>query len=264
MSLHNHSRKPLSIFEALYLITTFINLLCLFCSGVALAIALSTASAKRSPNPHPETSSTQTIQSQTPTYKNQNSQNKSILKPVFPYQPVPETQLWGPNYPALDESILGKGVVTGGFMEELGHSLKPQTYAIFSDSPDQITVLPSGPRNLGVDYVVTDYNIRNWYPGTVTHVGWEGSYGNRAHIQFDVLLPFNGTLYPLKGAYAHAASFSVQAGDTIQQGQVIGKMGGTGGNYPDHVDLRLWIEIDGKIIDVSPNLVDASIKRSAQ
>jgi hypothetical protein len=46
--------------------------------------------------------------------------------------------------------------------------------------------------------------------------------------------------------------------------QRIGRMGGTGTGsdptaYPEHVDLQTWIEVDGKIVNVSPNVLQQQL-----
>jgi murein DD-endopeptidase MepM/ murein hydrolase activator NlpD len=181
------------------------------------------------------------------------------LKPLFPNFTVPEFQLSSPKYPVCDSPVLGKITFTGGFMESMGHSRKPYTKAIFKDG-NLMTLLPSD-RNLGVDYVYpqNDKNIRCWYSGRVLFVGWENGYGNRCRIAYDIKFKLNGVNYPVFGAYAHAQSFNVKRGQIVNQGDIIGIEGGTGGNYPSHVDYRQWIEVNGQIIDISPNLLESQL-----
>lgn len=176
---------------------------------------------------------------------------------------VPERQLRSPDYPTVKSPVLGTLTFTGGFMEPHGHSWKPGTQAIFGAG--NLMSLPESNRNLGVDYHVSDLQIRVWYGGTVTRVGLEGGYGNRCHVETVVSYKYQGKSYPVYTAYAHAKSFQVRAGDKVKAGQVIGVQGGTGAGgaevYPSHVDLRLWINLDGRIIDVSPNALESQLRQ---
>jgi murein DD-endopeptidase MepM/ murein hydrolase activator NlpD len=189
-----------------------------------------------------------------------------MLKPLFGEFRVPETQLSSPNYPKLNSPVLGNITFTGGFMEPHGHSRKPVSYAIFTSQPKAIQTLPSSNRNYGIDYVVANSGlpIFNWYPGRVTKVGNEGGYGLRCHIDFFIFFELLGQRYPVKGAYAHGKSFSVTQGQFVKQGEAIGVMGNTGGNYPLHIDFRLWIDYQGRVIDLSPNLVEAQLRAQEQ
>ncbi|MEM9809404.1 MAG: hypothetical protein AAF959_29495, partial [Cyanobacteria bacterium P01_D01_bin.56] len=99
---------------------------------------------------------------------------------------MPETQLSRSSYVTTTSSVLKKMTITGGFMEPEGHSWKPTSYAIFSSNSASIKTLNPSKRNYGIDYVVATSGdpIHNWYPGRVTKVGAEGSYGNRCHVDF--------------------------------------------------------------------------------
>ena len=178
---------------------------------------------------------------------------------------MPEEQLRSSNYVSTTSSVLKDITVTGGFMEPEGHGWKPTSYAIFSDNLSSIKTLDPSKRNYGIDYVVTTSGdpIHNWYPGRVTKVGAEGSYGNRCHVDFFIFFELSGKFYRIKGAYAHAKSFSVRKGDYVKQGQYIGVMGGTGGNYtyPPHVDFRLWINYGSRVVDLSPNVVEKQLRQ---
>ncbi|MEM8807079.1 MAG: M23 family metallopeptidase [Cyanobacteria bacterium P01_G01_bin.38] len=188
---------------------------------------------------------------------------KISLRAIFSNFTVPERQLYSPDYPATSSPVLGSVTFTGGFMEPHGHSFKSTKYAIFDASPNRIQTLSSSDRNLGIDYVVTSSGkpIRNWYPGRVTKVGDEGGYGLRCHVSFAYSYLYGGQSYPVRGAYAHAASFSVGVGDFVKQGQTIGVMGNTGASQGPHVDFRLWIYVNGRIIDLSPNAFEAHLRK---
>lgn len=178
-------------------------------------------------------------------------------QPLFPAGfKIPETQLSAPNYPVVVSPVLGKLTITSGFMEPHGHSQKPVTRAIFGDGT--FKQLPASDRNLGVDYYVDDHRILSWFNGEVLSVAVEGSYGNRCRVATDRHYLCNGKSYPVIVAYAHAEHFSVKQGQKVVVGQRLGTQGGTGAEgepqYPDHVDLRLWIDTEDGIIDLSPNL----------
>jgi hypothetical protein len=120
--------------------------------------------------------------------------------------------------------------------------------------------------SLGIDYVVEtkDQATKAWYSGVVERAGLEGSYGNRVRIKTDITYNFQGKEYPVYTAYAHLDSIKVQVGQRVYQGQNIGEMGGTGNNgvrgaYPEHVDLQTYIEVDGKIVNVSPNAIQQQL-----
>ncbi|NEQ51616.1 MAG: M23 family metallopeptidase [Leptolyngbya sp. SIO3F4] len=189
---------------------------------------------------------------------------RSLFKEGFK---VPEEQLSRSNYVSTTSSVLKNITVTGGFMEPKGHSWKPTSYAIFSSNSASIKTLNRSQRNYGIDYVVTTSGvpIHNWYPGRVTKVGLEGGYGYRCHFDFFIFYELSGKRYPIKGAYAHANSFSVQKGDYVKQGQYIGEMRGTGNGgrttFPVHVDFRLWINYGSRIVDLSPNVVEKQLRQ---
>ena len=180
---------------------------------------------------------------------------KATVKKLFNGQKIPEHQLNRSNYLQINCSVLGWLTVTGGFMEKHGHSWKNSCKAIFDDG--KICKLPPSDRNLGIDYVTPD--IKAWYKGTCTSVRWESGYGNRAYFTWDVKYTYQKHSYPVYGAFAHAKSFSVKPGDRVTQGELIGKQGSTGGNYPPHIDYRQWIEVSNQIIDLSPNALERQL-----
>ncbi len=196
---------------------------------------------------------------------------ESKLQPILPKgEKFSEEQLWRyKGYPTFKSKILGEIIQTGGAFEPEGHGWKNhKTLALLADS-DQPKVLHAGHYNKGIDYVVKNAQngdpfahpkaIRTSWPGTVYAVQQEPGYGNRCHIDFDITVRFQGQDYPLYGAYAHAESFSVEPGQHIAQGEPIGIMGKTGGDYGEHVDFFTWIVVDGQIIGVSPNVVEQQL-----
>ncbi|MEM7049181.1 MAG: peptidoglycan DD-metalloendopeptidase family protein [Acidobacteriota bacterium] len=172
----------------------------------------------------------------------------------------PEGAVASPNYPVYSyPGVPHHMTATGGFQEpHHDHSYKGPSKAIFGDSPQTITNLPGANRNLGIDYTTSDGLVRPWWGGRVTQVGWEGSYGNRIHVETDITYRYNGQDYRVQTAYAHAESYNsdLQVGSRVEKGENIGVMGGTGGNYGAHVDLRIWIDVPGQgRVDLSPNAI---------
>lgn len=170
--------------------------------------------------------------------------------------------------------VLGTGKITGGFMEEPGHSKKGTLKAVFLDaSLKTFTSSPSSQnkRNIGIDYVINDYQVKAWYSGKVSQRGLEKGYGNRVHILLDIEFKFQGASYAVYQAFAHLRSMSVSVGDTINQGQVIGVMGGSSTKsqgerlilvqdaYPIHVDLDTYIRKDGDRVSINPQLIDKQL-----
>lgn len=177
------------------------------------------------------------------------------IAPLFAKQAISEEQVTVNNYLYVDCSVLGKLAVTGGFMEDHGHSRKQACQAIFADG--KIRDLPPSNRNLGVDYCCDQ--IRAWYDGTCYQVGNERGYGNRAYFTWDVKYFYQGSAYQVYGAFAHASKFIVNKGEKVGQGQLVGYQGATGGNYAPHIDYRQWIYVDGKLIDLSPNALEKQL-----
>ena len=66
--------------------------------------------------------------------------------------------------------------------------------------------------------------------GVVTFVGYDGSYGNKTVVTLD-----DGT----EIWYAHQTSFSVNVGDVVQAGEVIGTVGSTGNSTGSHLHLEV-------------------------
>lgn len=74
--------------------------------------------------------------------------------------------------------------------------------------------------------------------GTVLRAGWQGGYGNFIEIDHG-----NG----LTTRYGHLSRIEIQAGDTVQRGQVIGMVGSTGRSTGPH--LHFEVRIDDKAIN---------------
>lgn len=178
----------------------------------------------------------------------------------FPIK-IAEHQLSSSTYQVFQHTSLGKITITGGYMEPEKHSWKPELKAIFADG--KLKTLPPAPRNIGIDYIVADRRVKAWYGGKVTKVGREGGYGRRLHIQLDVSYDFNGKSYQVYQAYAHLQKIFVREGQTIQQGEEIAIMGGSGArsdrDYPLHVDLSTYLFINRKIVQLNPQALDMQL-----
>ncbi len=74
--------------------------------------------------------------------------------------------------------------------------------------------------------------------GTVTAVGWAGTYGNR------VIIDHNNGYQTL---YAHLSSISVSVGQVVEQGAPIGIMGSTGRSTGIH--LHFEVELNGLTVN---------------
>lgn len=80
--------------------------------------------------------------------------------------------------------------------------------------------------------------------GTVISAGWKGGYGKAVIIQH------NDTQQTL---YGHLSETSVQAGQTITQGTVIGLVGSTGNSTGPHLHFESRMPIDGVWSAVDPS-----------
>lgn len=178
---------------------------------------------------------------------------------------IAEYQLDSSNYQEFSHKHLGNITITGGYMEPHGHSPKPEQKAIFLDQ--RLKTLPADigddGRNIGIDYVVSNRKVKAWYGGTVTKRGEEGGYGRRIHIQLDVSYEFGGKKYQVYQAFAHLQEILVSVGQEVEQGQLIGIMGGSGAfsdhDYPLHVDLSTYLFINGNLVQLNPQALDRQL-----
>lgn len=96
------------------------------------------------------------------------------------------------------------------------------------------------------------YPVVSMTDGTVSQMGWLELGGWRIGIT----APHGGYFY-----YAHLDSYTdLKTGDTVSAGQVIGFMGdtgygkeeGTSGNFPVHLHVGIYLQVNGKEISVNP------------
>jgi murein DD-endopeptidase MepM/ murein hydrolase activator NlpD len=72
--------------------------------------------------------------------------------------------------------------------------------------------------------------------GTVSHAGWNGSYGNMVVIDHG---------YGILTKYGHLSSFAVMNGQQVNRGDVIGFVGSTGRSTSPHLHYEIWV--NGKL-----------------
>ncbi|MGF1462980.1 MAG: M23 family metallopeptidase [Maricaulaceae bacterium] len=75
-------------------------------------------------------------------------------------------------------------------------------------------------------------------PGRVAFVGWQGGYGRV--VEIDHGLGF-------KTRYAHLSKALVKRGDSVEAGEVVGRMGSTGRSTGVHLHYEIWFK--GKVYD---------------
>ena len=145
---------------------------------------------------------------------------------VVPDGVKPAEILWDPKrYVAQTTPNAGAVSATGQFIWPAGGTIS-QRYVWYHRGIDIAN--KSGPLILAAD------------SGKVTMVGWPdaGGYGNRVMIDHG-----NG----FQTLYAHLSGISVTAGQTVNRGDVIGRMGSTGRSTGTH--LHFEIRTGGSIVN---------------
>jgi murein DD-endopeptidase MepM/ murein hydrolase activator NlpD len=82
--------------------------------------------------------------------------------------------------------------------------------------------------------------------GVVEFTGWHGDYGNMVAINHD---------FGLVTRYAHLSAYSVNPGDHVMRGQIIGRIGATGRTTGPHLHYELLV--NGQLTDPVPLLTVA-------
>ena len=81
--------------------------------------------------------------------------------------------------------------------------------------------------------------------GTVFRAGWNGGYGNFTCVYHGL---YNGRGFAT--CYAHQSAILVSAGQQVQRGQLIGRVGTTGTSTGNH--LHFEVRLDGEPVDPVP------------
>lgn len=118
-----------------------------------------------------------------------------------------------------------------------------------------------GRTNLGVDFVPDGPNkkISAHYPGILINKKKDPyGYGNTATIETDATYTYKGKEYPVLQQYGHAKSFNkkIKPGERLKRGQSFGKVGNTGSSSGAHLDLRTYIKVNGKNVDLTLDQVE--------
>jgi murein DD-endopeptidase MepM/ murein hydrolase activator NlpD len=85
--------------------------------------------------------------------------------------------------------------------------------------------------------------------GTVTYVGYDGSYGDKVVVALD-----DGTVT----WYCHMTEFTVSVGDRVLQGQELGTVGSTGNTTGPHLHFEVHPD-GGDPVDPYPFLIDHGV-----
>jgi murein DD-endopeptidase MepM/ murein hydrolase activator NlpD len=112
----------------------------------------------------------------------------------------------------------------------------------FGERLDPITHQPS--QHPGVDVQAAQGEpITAAWGGTVVSAGERGGYGNAVEVDHG---------HGVHTLYAHASSLSVQPGDTVKAGDLLGEVGSSGRSTGPHLHLEL--RVDGHPVDPSSAL----------
>ncbi len=121
------------------------------------------------------------------------------------------------------------------------YTLPTSSYTITSTFGQAGSMWSSG-HHTGLDFAApTGTLIKAVHSGTVTEAGWAGAYGYRTILTLD-----DGT----ELWFCHQSSISVSAGQKVNTGDVIGRVGATGNVTGPH--LHLEVHPDGQASGIDP------------
>ncbi len=144
--------------------------------------------------------------------------------------------------------MIASGVATAPFLARLGITVhqvaadSSATRVAFQGTMPTLVWPASGPINspfgsrwgrmhLGIDIGAKDgAPVGSAAPGTITHAGWEGAYGNL------VVVDHGGGVTT---AYAHLATITVTDRQSVQQGEQLGNVGSTGRSTGPHLHFEV-------------------------
>ncbi len=100
-------------------------------------------------------------------------------------------------------------------------------------------VLQSTTPHRAIDYAAaTGTPVKAVADGTVSFAAWNGGYGNYVDIR-------HGSVYQTQ--YAHLSSILVSPGESVKQGDIIGKVGSTGFSTGPH--LHYQVKVHGELMN---------------
>ncbi len=103
-----------------------------------------------------------------------------------------------------------------------------------------------GSSHAGVDLAVaTGTPVVATEGGTVVSAGWAGGYGLLVTIDHGDRV---------ESYYGHLSAISVQSGDTVNEGEAIGRSGSTGRSTGPHVHYE--VRVDGSSVNPMPDTSD--------
>ncbi|WP_372482011.1 M23 family metallopeptidase [Streptomyces fuscigenes] len=130
------------------------------------------------------------------------------------------------------------------------YTLPVVSYTITGQFGDPGALWSSG-YHTGLDFAApTGTPIKAVHGGTVTSAGWAGAYGYRTVVKLDD----GEELW-----YCHQSSMLVTAGQKVETGEVIGRVGATGNVTGPHLHLEVHTTA-GTAIDPAPWLRDHGLK----
>ncbi|WP_271077111.1 M23 family metallopeptidase [Aurantiacibacter sp. MUD61] len=177
-----------------------------------------------------------------------NTAGETIAEPNRGIQIGFETIAGEPRYASRSDSEGGAAIVrfsatrprSGSFAAELPDRLPLASSRI--TSPYGLRRNPvSGQmaRHSGVDLAAaTGTPVHSTADGTVVFSGWAGNYGLLVTVAHD-----GG----MQTRYAHLSAISVQRGDEVSGGQMLGRSGSTGRSTGPH--LHYEVRIDGRAVN---------------
>lgn len=143
----------------------------------------------------------------------------NIISSVVTQEPITrELYVGTKDYPTSYSSLAG----TGAFIRPISGGYTSCAYGGYSG-------------HVGVDLTMSGAYGKAVYAsagGTVISAGWSGGYGKMVKIRHS-----NGYVT----YYAHMSSILVSVGETVNQGQQIGKIGSTGNSTGPHLHFELRI-----------------------
>jgi hypothetical protein len=199
-----------------------------------------------------------------------------ITNETDPSLRIPERQVYS-NEEKYEWKIGNRNVkITGGFNEPNGHSSKGSMLYLDSKNPDPNKPATKSPGNynVGIDFVYSpngSKNITPLYSGEVVSAKNVGSgYGNQVIIKTNQSYEYGGKRYPIYNAYSHMKYIEKNILDgrikNVDTDTYLGEMGKSGlsSKHGEHVDLQCYIMVNGKKIQISPNLMQDNLEKQSQ